>query len=201
MPPQGIVQRHDDVLERRGPREEIETLKDEAELFRPHQRPLVRRKSAHFLAVEPILARGRMVQAAEDVHQGGLAGARSAHQRHHLASADGERDAAQHRDFHFAQVVRLVDVFKSNEFHGSVSRKLHWPRRRSAALGRLRQERIARLVSVSGCLALLAIRLFVAFLSGDDLHSLLHIAAADLGHRSVGRSDRDLQRSHQARSG
>ena len=58
-----------------------------------------------------------MVQAAQDVHQRGLAGTRGAHQRHHLASVNGKRDAPQHRDFHFAQVIRFVDVFKPDQFH------------------------------------------------------------------------------------
>ena len=35
----------------------------------------------------------------------------------YLAPTDGERNAPQHRDFHFAQVISLVDVFKSYQFH------------------------------------------------------------------------------------
>ena len=41
-------------------------------------------------------------------------------------------------------------------------------------------------------------RLFVAFLAGDNSHSLLDIAAADFGHRSIGDANRDFQRPHQA---
>ena len=32
-----VVQRHDDVLDGRGPRQEIEVLKDKTELFRSHE--------------------------------------------------------------------------------------------------------------------------------------------------------------------
>ncbi len=74
-------------------------------------------QAAHLLAVEPILARTRVVQAAEDVHQRGLAGAGCAHQGHHLAAGNRKRDAAQHRHVDFAQMIRLVDVFESNQFH------------------------------------------------------------------------------------
>ena len=103
-----------------------------------------------------------MVQAAQDVHQGGLARARRAHQRHHLAVVDGERNAAKHRDFHFAQVIGLVDVFQPDQFHVVDSWRLHRSRRRPAALGRLRQERIARLVSVGRFLVRLLVRVLLA---------------------------------------
>ena len=75
-------------------------------------------RSAHLLAVEPVLARAGPVEAAEDVHQRGLAGARGAHQRDHLAAGDGQRDALEHRDVDFAQVIGLGDVFEPNQFHG-----------------------------------------------------------------------------------
>ena len=83
--------------------------------------PLVRRQLAHLLAVEPELARGGPVEAAEDVHQRGLAGAGGAHQRHHLARLDRQRDAVEHRDVDFAQVIGLRDVFQPDEFHGTSS--------------------------------------------------------------------------------
>ena len=63
-----IIQRHDDVLQGRGPCQEIEALKDKPQLLRPHQRPLVGRQAADVLTVEPILARGRMIEAPQDVH-------------------------------------------------------------------------------------------------------------------------------------
>ena len=147
----------------------LKLWKTKPSLLRPHQRPLVRREAAHLLAVEPILARSRMVEAAEDVHQRGLAGARGAHQRHHLAAVDRERDAAQHRDVDFAQVIGLVDVFESDQFHGGDSRDATlapaavccpWAASAGTDCSSCLRQRLPRS---------LAIRLFVAFLSDDDL--------------------------------
>ena len=61
---------------------------------------------------------GRPVEAAEDVHQRGLARAGGAHQRDHLAALDRQRDALEHRHVDLAEVVGLVDVFEADEFHG-----------------------------------------------------------------------------------
>src|SRR4030095_4299356 len=63
-------------------------------------------------AVERVAAGARAVETAEDVEQRGLAGARRAHDRHELAPADGERDAAQRLDgaLRSVEVVALADV-------------------------------------------------------------------------------------------
>ena len=45
------------------------------------------------LAVDEDLARVRLVEAGQDVHQGGLAGAVLAEQAEHLAAVDRDRDA------------------------------------------------------------------------------------------------------------
>ena len=50
------------------------------------------------LAVEEVAAGGGAVQAAEQVHEGGLAGAGRAHHRHELPGLDAERDSAQRVD-------------------------------------------------------------------------------------------------------
>ena len=52
------------------------------------------------------------IEAANDIHERRLAGARRAHQRDHLALLDRKRHAAQHRHVDFAQVVRLVNIFE-----------------------------------------------------------------------------------------
>ena len=70
-----------------------------------------------------IFARTGPVEAAQDVHQRGLAGAGGAHQRHHLAAIDRERDALEHRDVDLAQVIGLGDVFQPDEFHGYFFRR------------------------------------------------------------------------------
>src|SRR5256885_7335956 len=53
---------------------------------------------AGLAAGDAVAARGRMVQAAEDVHQRGLAGARGADDGHHLAGLDGEVDVLEQGD-------------------------------------------------------------------------------------------------------
>ncbi len=50
----GVVERHDDVADRRRPRQKVEALEHEAELRRPDEGPLVRREVADLLAVEPV---------------------------------------------------------------------------------------------------------------------------------------------------
>ena len=112
-----VIQRHDYVPCRRGPRQEVETLKDESQLRRPHQCPLVGRDMAHVLTVEPIVTGSRPVEAAEDVHQGRFAGSRGADQGHHFAAGNGERDAPENRDVEFAQVIGLGNAFKPDQFH------------------------------------------------------------------------------------
>ncbi len=112
-----VIQRHEHVVDRGGPRQQVEALKDEPELGRAHQRPLVRRQAAHVLAVEPILARGGPIEAAQDVHERAFAGPRSAHQGDHLAALDRYRHALQHGDVDLAHVVGLGNVLDAKQFH------------------------------------------------------------------------------------
>ena len=117
-PPQGVVQRHQDVVQGRRSRQQVEALEDEAQFRRPHQGPLVGREAAHLLAVEPELARTWPVEAAQDVHERRLAGARGPHQGHHFAAGNGQGNALEHGHVHFAKVVGLGDVFQADELAG-----------------------------------------------------------------------------------
>ena len=117
-PPQGVVQRHEDVVQGRRSRQEVEALEDEAQFCRPHQGPLVGRKAAHLLAVEPELARAGPVEAAQDVHERGLAGAGGPHQGHHFAAGDAQGNAFEHGHVHFAKVVGLGDILQADELAG-----------------------------------------------------------------------------------
>ena len=114
----GVGQGHEHVLGGRRPRQQIEVLENESQFRRPHQGPLIGRQIAHFLAVEPVAAGTRPVEAAENVHERCLAGARHAHQRHHLAAGDAQGNAAENRDVNCAQMIRLRDVFQAKQFHG-----------------------------------------------------------------------------------
>ena len=117
--PQGVVQRHQDVLQGRGSRQQVEALEDETQFCRPHQGPLVGREAAHLLAVEPELAGTRPVEAAQDVHERGLAGTGGPHQGHHFAAGNGKGNAFEHGHVHFAEVVGLGDVFEPNKLAGT----------------------------------------------------------------------------------
>src|SRR5262245_10268463 len=69
------------------------------------------------MAVEPILAGARPIEAPQDVHQRRLAGPAGAHQGYQFTALDRERNAVEHRDVDFAQVIDLVDVFNPDQFH------------------------------------------------------------------------------------
>ena len=81
-----VQQRQLDVAQGRGARQQVEALEDEADLQITDigQRILVQGVDPR--PVERIGTRGRVVEAAEDIHQGGLAGTRRAHDGEHLAS-------------------------------------------------------------------------------------------------------------------
>ena len=121
----GVGQRHHDVVEGAGPAEQVEALKDEADLFVADHGPLVGRQIRHLLVVEPVLAAGRPVEAAEDVHQRRFARAGLAHQRHHLAARDRDRHALEHGHVQLAEVIRFGDVFKPNQIHASLLLGVH----------------------------------------------------------------------------
>ena len=81
----GVGQRQLDVAERSRARDQIEALEDEADLAVAQIRQVVLVGAADVESVEAVDAAARRIQAAEDVHQRGLAAARAAHDRHVLA--------------------------------------------------------------------------------------------------------------------
>ena len=68
-----VGRRHHDVLERRGARQQVEVLKDEADAVVAQAGALVGVEPGDVAAVNPVLAAAGVIQAAEDVQQGGLA--------------------------------------------------------------------------------------------------------------------------------
>ncbi len=68
-----------DVVEAGGAGEEVEGLEDEADLLVADAGELVVVELGDVVAVEPVFTLGRGVEAADEVHQGGLAGAGGAH--------------------------------------------------------------------------------------------------------------------------
>src|SRR5262249_29558194 len=97
-------------FQRAGTRQQVETLKDEADFAVAHIGPLFGRKRRNLLSVEPVLPRCGTVETAEEVHERGLTRAGSAHERNHLTALDVERYALQHRHIDFAEVIGFVNV-------------------------------------------------------------------------------------------
>ena len=82
-------------MQRGGARKQVEGLEDEADFLVADAGQLIVVKFADQLAVEPVLALGRGVEAADQVHQRRLAGAGGAHDGDVLVVLDAEVDAAQ----------------------------------------------------------------------------------------------------------
>jgi hypothetical protein len=78
-------------------------------IFIPRYIDSSRRPSGHVLAIEVVRARGGLVEAAQHVHQGGLARARGAHDRDVLPEGDVQVHAPQGLD-HDRPVGLVVDL-------------------------------------------------------------------------------------------
>ena len=113
-----VRERHRHVFQGARARQQVEILEDEAELVVAHQGALVVGQRRHILTVEPVFARRRAVQAAQDVHQRALARSGGPHQRDQFPAGDRHRDPLEHGDIHVPQLVRFVDVAQLDEFHG-----------------------------------------------------------------------------------
>jgi hypothetical protein len=112
------VQRQGHVLEAGQAGEQIEELKDEADLVAADGSQLVIREAAQDLAVEGNAAGGRRVESTNQVEQGGLARSRRPDDRHHLASIDVEAHIVQ-RDDAPAPVELLGNVVELNHSRAS----------------------------------------------------------------------------------
>jgi hypothetical protein len=85
-----VDQRQLDVVQRGGAGQQVEGLEDEADLLVADARQLVVVQFADQLAVEPVAALGGRVEAADQVHQRGLAGAGGAHDGDVLVVLDAQ---------------------------------------------------------------------------------------------------------------
>jgi hypothetical protein len=81
-----------------GARQQVESLKNEAEFAKPDvcQRVIVELRNID--AIERIRAARRSVEAADEIHQRRFARARRPHDRDVLALHCGQRDAAKYGD-------------------------------------------------------------------------------------------------------
>ena len=111
----GVEQRQLDVLQRRGARQQVEVLEDEADRLVAEVRQLVVGEAGDVLPLQQVAAGGGAVEAAEQVHQRRLARARGPHDGDELALRDLERDAAERRQLDVAHPVDLGDVLQLDQ--------------------------------------------------------------------------------------
>src|SRR5215813_10662983 len=86
-----VVEGQLDVLERAGARDEVEVLKDEANLAVTKRGALIGAERRYVGIIQMVGPARRSVETAEDIHQGGLARAGSAHDGDQFAGLEIER--------------------------------------------------------------------------------------------------------------
>jgi len=111
--PAAQMQRNGNILDRSEGRKEIEKLKNEADLIAAQTSELVVREAAEPRAVHFNLAGRRRIQAADEIQQRRLAGARGPDDGGHLAARNFEVDIVERRDLSFS-LEDLADVSESN---------------------------------------------------------------------------------------
>ena len=104
----GIDQWCLDVFQCTGARQQVEVLEHEADLAVAQFGELVGVQLSDIAPLQDVAAAVGYVQAAEDVHQGRLAGTRWPHDRDELAGLHGQVDAAQGVHVDAVQRVGLV---------------------------------------------------------------------------------------------
>ena len=99
-------------MQRGGARQQVEGLEDESDFLVADAGELVVVEFADELAVEPVLAFGWGVEAADEIHQRRFAGAGGAHDGDVFVVLDAEVDAAQGMDLLLrSHVVGAPEIF------------------------------------------------------------------------------------------
>ena len=111
-PARGVEHGELDVFEGGRAGEEVETLEDEAEFLVTQVGALVAVEAGDIDAIEQVAAGSGAVEAAQRVHEGGLAGAGRAHDGDEFAGVHFEADAADGVDLEFAVAVGFADVLE-----------------------------------------------------------------------------------------
>ena len=101
-------------------RQQIEGLEDEADFAVADFRELVVVHFADADAVQFVMAGGGRVEAADQVHQRGFAGAGRPHDGDVFAALDFQRHVAQGVDGFRAHLVAARNVLKADQAHGHV---------------------------------------------------------------------------------
>ena len=103
------------VVQSRGAREQIERLKYEADFFIADAREFVVIEFADQIAVEPVTALGRRVEAADQVHERGLAGARGTHDGNIFAAIDAQVHSAQRVHLLCSHLVGFPEILSADD--------------------------------------------------------------------------------------
>ena len=96
-------------------RQQVESLKDEADLLGCGPPPARLRQHRDVLTVKDVAAAGWLIETAKNIHEGGLAAAAGAHYRDELTASDIDRNAAQRPHLRLAQVVGFGDLLNMEE--------------------------------------------------------------------------------------
>ena len=111
-----VDQRQLHVVQRSGARQQVEGLEDEADLTVADARQLIVVQVADAMSVQCVGALAWRIQAADQVHQRRLAGARRTHDGDVLVVLDAQADAAQRVHLLLgAHVIRLPQVFDDDD--------------------------------------------------------------------------------------
>src|SRR5260370_3407834 len=110
----GVDQGHLDVVHRARSRNQVVGLEDKADLSIANPGQLVIRQVGDVVAVENVAAGGRLVEAADQVHQRALPRTRRAHDGDELAFRDMQRNAFEGGYLHLAGAVDLADPLEGD---------------------------------------------------------------------------------------
>src|SRR5688572_14224758 len=114
-----IDERHLDVSQRALPRQQGKCLEHEADLAIPDFRQLKLRQLRNGAPAKPVASCVGRVEAAEQVHQGGLAAARGAHDRYILTAVHDQIDPAQSVNRRISHRVMAAETFGADHFHAA----------------------------------------------------------------------------------
>src|SRR2546423_3209683 len=110
----GVDQGHLDVVDGARPRNQVEGLEHEPDLSIADPGQLVVSQRRDVIAVQDVATRGRLVEAADQVHQRALARTRGAHDGDELTLRDMKGKALERRHLHLAGAVDLRDPLEGD---------------------------------------------------------------------------------------
>jgi len=106
----GVHERQADVFQRGFPGKEIEGLKDEADALVAGEGQLPVPVAGCIFTIKEVAAFARVIEASEDVEQGGFAGAGGAHDGDEFTTLHGEIDIVKRVDLKDAVLIDLVNA-------------------------------------------------------------------------------------------